>query len=195
MALFAVLPASVALGSRDPSAPVIAYLATLVAMFAVSSAYHSKGMSASLRSWLRRVDHAMIYVYIAGCCAPYCMGALGGGLLAWVLLGLTSAGAIIGALWKLTAFEAKRPWAAGLYLVLGWLGVFTLPSAFSRLGASALALVCISGMLYTCGAIVLASRWPDPAPEVFGYHEVWHAAVVAASGCYFAAVWFMPSLH
>jgi hemolysin III len=189
------VPAAVALGFHHPEPAAIAYGSTMVAMFLASSTYHSRSLPANWRPAMRRIDHAMIYLYIAGCCAPYSLGGLGGSTLGWGLLTLISAGAILGAVWKLLAFEANAKLAAGLYILLGWLGVFSLPEIFSRLGALELGLICASGILYTAGAAVLALRWPDPAPMVFGYHEVWHTAVVAASGCYFAAVWRMPTLR
>jgi hemolysin III len=75
-----------------------------------------------------------------------------------------------------------------LYVVLGWLAVLALPQLVRRLPTAATALMVVGGLLYTVGALVLARRRPDPAPAVFGYHEVWHAFMVAAAACHYAMI-------
>jgi len=86
-------------------------------------------------------------------------------------------------------FEASRRATSTAYIVLGWLAVLTLPDAAQRLSTGQLALMASMALLYTGGAGVLVAKWPDPAPEVFGYHEVWHTMVVVATACSFMLIW------
>lgn len=187
-ALIAALPAATALCLRHPDGGDATYAAALVAAFAVSAAYHLLPVPTETRQLLRRADHCTIYLYIAGCYTPMCLTAVGG-QAGWDLLAAVWAGAVAGVVLKLTGQERARVVSGTLYMALGWLGVVVLPDMVRAEGLSGLVLLCVTGLLYTAGAVVLLVRRPDPAPDTFGYHEVWHAAVVVASACYFVAVW------
>jgi hemolysin III len=143
---------------------------------------------------LRQVDYAMIPLYIAACMTPYLLLGVPGEV-SLVVLGLGWLWAAAAVLGTATCFEATRRLAAWAYLVLGWIPVVTLPEAVHRLSTPQLALLASMAFLYTTGAGVLATRWPDPNPEVFGYHEVWHTMVVVASACYFVLVWLLAAPH
>lgn len=187
-AALAALPAGAALLARRPGPVVGVYVLTLVALFATSAAYHLLPTGPVLRRRLRQADHSMIYVFTAASITPFCRYAVGGrggaavAALAW-------AGAAAGVAAKVVGFDRAQAPGAVLYVVLGWLAVITFPVALRRLDAAELALMAWVAGCYTLGAAVLFTRRPDPRPEVFGYHEVWHAAVVAASACYFCVVW------
>jgi hemolysin III len=190
VALLAALPAALALGWREPFAPVLIYAAALVALYAVSAAYHLLPLSAAWRDRMRRSDHAMIYVFTAASLTPFCVRVMGG-TLGWVVLSLVWAGAAAGVAIKF--FGSRRAFLLGsaLYLLLGWIGVLTFPAAL-RLGPAEFSLMVAMGLLYTAGAGVLFARRPDPVPHIFGYHEVWHCVVVLASACYFVLIWDLP---
>ncbi len=190
-ALVVGAPASVALVVHDPDPPVLVYAVALVATFAVSSAYHLGNVDPGRRSRLRRADHALIYAYIAACYTPFCLVGLPD-RLGLTLLAVVWAGAAVGMAVKLVGFERTRVLSGVLYIVVGWAGVFTLPRTVHHLDALELGLTVATGLLYTAGACVLCFRRPDPRPDTFGYHEVWHAAVVVASACYFVVVWTLP---
>ncbi len=192
-AFVAAVPAGVALAWREHGIAVLVYAACLVCLFGTSAAYHLWPMGPDRRRIAQRADHAMIYLYIAAAYSPFCLYVVGG-TVGDVVLAVVWAGAAVGIGAKLLAFQRSRAASAALYLVLGWLAALTLPEAVRRLGAVDLALLGFMGLLYTGGAVVLARRAPDPAPDVFGYHEVWHAAVVLACACYFAVVWTLPAL-
>jgi hemolysin III len=145
-----------------------------------------------VRRRLRQLDYAMIPVYIAGCITPYCLLGVPG-TLSSVVLGFAWFGAAAAVFGTAFCFEATRRLIASGYLALGWLPAVTLPEAINRLGAAELCLLVSAGLLYTAGAAVLATKWPDPDPEMFGYHEVWHTMVVIASGCYFVLVWSLAA--
>jgi hemolysin III len=170
------------------------YAVALVALYAASASYHLCSSSPTARRRLRQVDYAMIYVFIAASMTPYCLLGVPGEV-SLVVLGLGWFGAGIAVLAIGICFEATRRLTSSAYLVLGWLAVFTLPEAIHHLSAPQLALLGSMALLYTAGAGVLAARWPNPNPEVFGYHEVWHTMVVVASACYFVLVWSLAVPH
>lgn len=167
---------------------VVVYAVAMVLLYAVSASYHLLPVSERARYWLRRADHATIYVFIGAAYTPYC-GLVVRGRLGDVVLGLVWAGAAFGVAGKLTGFDRFRPLTGGLYMALGWLALVTLPEAVARLGLSDLFLLAAMGLAYTGGAVVLALRRPDPVPDTFGYHELWHSLVVVAGICYFVVVW------
>ncbi|MGH9054473.1 MAG: PAQR family membrane homeostasis protein TrhA [Acidimicrobiales bacterium] len=190
-ALVASVPAAVALAWRDQSPGVSLYTTALVGLFAVSASYHLLPLTPEQRRTMRQVDHAMIYAYMGASYTPFCLRAVGG-TLGWVVLSLAWAGCAVGICVK--AFKFRRTRIAGgvLYMLLGWLALVTVPRVVRHLDVSELVLLCVMGFFYTGGAVVLATRRPDPSPSVFGYHEVWHACVVLACLCYFAVVWGLP---
>jgi hemolysin III len=188
-ALVVALPAGALLVWRHgPGGGVVVYIVALVGLYAVSASYHLCSWAPKLRRRMRQADHAMIFVFIAASVTPYCLLAVPG-KFSDVVLGLVWLGAGGGVLAVVTRFEASRRLTATAYIVLGWLSVLTLPAAVHHLNARQFFLLALVGLFYTAGAGVLAARWPDPMPKVFGYHEVWHAMVVLASACGFALVW------
>ena len=163
------------------------YAVGLVALFGVSGAYHRGRWSTPARLRMQKLDHATIFVMIAGSYTPLCLMAIQG----WVgpvMLAVAWTGAIAGAALAFSSGPRTRVIKSTLYIVLGWVSVFAAPQLVDHLSAAELALVATGGVLFTVGAIFLATRWPDPVPHVFGYHEVWHVLVVAAVVCHFVAI-------
>ena len=178
----------VALASGTRAAAAVAiYAAALSGLLGVSALYHRVTWSPPVRRWLRRLDHGMIFVLIAGTYTPIALLVLSGPL-ADVLLVVLWAGALAGAALNLAWVEAPRWVTVPIYIALGWAGIAALPQLASTLGLTALMLVAAGGLLYTLGALAYALRRPDPAPAVFGYHEVFHALVVAAAAAHYAVV-------
>jgi hemolysin III len=161
----------------------LVYGASAVALYFVSTTYHVFARSDRTRRVMRRVDHSMIYILIAGSFTPICMLAMTG-WSRWLVLGLVWAGALTGAGVKLLAGHRFPRFGFALYLILGWAGV----AAFPALVAEPLRLVTalVAGLLYTVGAILFAARWPLPKARWFGYHEVWHSLGTAAGALLFA---------
>jgi hemolysin III len=106
----------------------------------------------------------------------------------WLLLVVVWSGAILGVTLKFVRIDGFSRVGGALYIILGWIGIATLPEALHNSPEAPLILVGIGGLMYTFGAVVLLRRRPDPNPLVFGYHEIWHALVVAASACHFTAI-------
>jgi hemolysin III len=129
----------------------------------------------------------MIYVLVAGTYTPFALLVLAP-TLGWTLLGIVWAGALAGVALSLVWIDAPRALSALLYVVLGWVGLVALPQLWNRVGAMAVVLLATGGLLYTLGAVVYARRRPDPAPRVFGYHEVFHVLVIVAAAAQFVAV-------
>jgi hemolysin III len=190
-AFFVAVPAGVALVIAAPTAlsraAAAIYALSLAGMYGTSALYHRMPWSPRARGWMKRLDHSMIFVLIAGTYTPFSLLVLSG---AWrpVVLSVVWAGAAVGIVLKMVRIDGLKALAATLYIGLGWMVVVASPQMVRGLPAPAVALLATGGILYTIGAIVLATRRPDPSPAVFGYHEVWHAMVVGASLCHFAAV-------
>jgi hemolysin III len=189
-AFFAAIPASILLLTiaRPPVARVAAaiYGVSLVALFGTSAAYHRLRWSERARARMRRLDHSMIYVLIAGTYTPFALLVL---RAPWsvVVLTLVVGGAIAGILIQVFAFQLRFVTSA-LYIVLGWLVLLAAPQVVQRLRISELLSLVIGGLLYTAGAITLATKRPNPSPRVFGYHEVFHLSTVVAAVCHYASV-------
>jgi hemolysin III len=174
--------------AQSPRAQVAAnvYGSSLVALFLVSALYHRRTWSPRTRSWMRRLDHAAIFVLIAGTYTPLCLllaPPLGRSLLtvAWV-------GALLGVGLSIFWIQAPKPLVALAAVVLGWVIVPTIPSVYAAVGGLGLSFIGVGGLAYTLGAVAYATRRPDPWPRTFGYHEVFHALVVLAAALHFAMV-------
>jgi len=163
------------------------YGLSLVALFGVSALFHRVTWSAGARRWMGRLDHAMINVLIAGTFTPLGLLVLSG-TLATVSLALVWGGALAGILLHVLWIDAPKWLSAVVYVVLGWSGTAALPELVSHVGWGPTALLALGGALYSAGAAVYTFRRPDPVPGVFGYHEVFHALVIAAALTHYAVV-------
>jgi len=190
-AFFAAIPAAILLLmlARPAAARIAAaiYGISLVALFGTSAAYHRLRWTARALARMRRLDHSMIYILIAGTYAPFVLLVLHA---PWstVLLSLVGGGAIAGILIQVFAFHRLRVVTSTLYIVLGWLVLLAAPELVQRLSVSQLVPLLVGGVLYTAGAITLAIKKPNPNPRVFGYHEVFHLTTVMAAICHYTSV-------
>jgi len=192
-AFFASLFAGVALVLVAPSKRAVAaamvYALSLSALFGVSALYHEVTWSVPVRRWMRRLDHSMIFLLIAGTYTPFGVLVLRG-TLALVVLAVVWSGALLGMTLNMVWIDAPKWFSAIVYISLGWVAVVAFPELGSQLGATATGLIVLGGVLYSAGAAVYALRRPDPVPEVFGYHEVFHALVIAAAVAHYVVVAF-----
>ena len=165
----------------------LVFSASVAAMLGASALYHRVVWSPRPRRWMRRLDHAAIFLLIAGTYTPFGLIALDG---AWriTVLAIVWSGALVAIVLRLAWIDAPRWVAAVLALGLGWVGVVALPEIYGGVGLPPLTLAAVGGLLYTAGALVYALRRPDPAPAVFGYHEVFHVLVIAAAACQYVAI-------
>jgi hemolysin III len=172
-------------GEAEKTSAVV-YTLSLVTLFGVSAAYHRPTWKPGPRQWMRRLDHAAIFVLIAGTYTP-----LTNTLLPDDRAGLRAViwgGALAGVLQSILWVTAPKPLIAVIYVTLGWSIVPYLKQMLAAVGPGPLALILVGGVFYSSGALVYARKRPDPVPEVFGYHEVFHALVCLAAVLHFAAV-------
>lgn len=179
-----LLMARVAAG--DARRAVLVYTLSLVTLFGVSAAYHRPTWSPVARQWMRRLDHAAIFVLIAGTYTALCLGLPPAD--ASTLRTFVWVGALLGVLQSVLWVTAPKPLIAVLYVALGWSIAPYMKTVYASVGGAPLALVLVGGVAYSAGAVVYAKKRPDPVPAVFGYHEVFHALVIVAAALHFAAV-------
>jgi hemolysin III len=156
---------------------------------AASAVYHVPTWPPRVSFWLRRVDHAGIYILIAGTYTPVGLLALNG-VMQRVVLAIVWGGAAVAIVLRFAWVGAPRWVAAVLGIALGWAGVAAMPQLAQHAGTAAVALLAAGGLAYTLGAVVYASRRPNPLPRVFGFHEVFHALTIVALTCQYVAIAF-----
>jgi hemolysin III len=163
------------------------YAASLSGLLGVSALLHRRDWRPTVRRQLRRLDHSMIFVLIAGTYTPIAGTVLHGSMRTAVLVTVWI-GALAGVVLTVAWIDAPK-WAAALpYVALGWVAVVAVPQLLDGLGVAGLSLLGLGGGLYTAGAVVYARKRPDPIPAVFGYHEVFHALVIAAAAAHYAVI-------
>jgi hemolysin III len=166
---------------------MIVYGLGLVLLFGVSATYHIFNWPPRVKDWLRRADHATIFVFIAATYTPLAFNVLDGwwriGVLAAIWI--CAAGGVAGAA---PFLRIPRRLLAGLYLAMGWLAVVALVPLTAALGWVAALLIAFGGLQYSLGAAVYAFKRPSPWPRVFGYHELFHLAVITASITFYVIV-------
>jgi hemolysin III len=175
-------------GPRQRFAAAV-FAVSVTMMLGASALYHRVTWRPNVRLWMRRIDHAGIYLLIAGTYTPVGLLVLDG---AWrvSVLAIVWTGALAAIVLKFAWVEAPKWLAAAIGIALGWVGVVAMPQLAHRSGAVAVVLLLIGGLAYTAGAVVYARRRPDPIPAVFGYHELFHALTLVAVACQYVAIAF-----
>jgi hemolysin III len=159
---------------------------TMVLMYTSSALYHALRVSERALVWLRKLDHAAIFLFIAGSYTPVLLQALEPSWRPWAL-GLVWVFAVLGVALKLVTLKAPRWLDTANYLGMGWLAVFLLPKL--ALNPWALGFLIAGGLAYSLGALVYAARWPNLWPRLVGFHGIWHVFVLLGStGMYFAVL-------
>ncbi|MGH3660579.1 MAG: PAQR family membrane homeostasis protein TrhA [Micromonosporaceae bacterium] len=159
------------------------------ACFGISALYHRRIWGPRGYQWMRRLDHAAIFLLIAGTYTPYCLLLLEPGA-ATVLLAVVWSGAGLGILLQLAWPDAPRWLSVPIYVALGWTAVVVMPQVLDRGGVTVLVLLLAGGLAYSVGALCYALKRPNPWPHVFGYHELFHAFTLAAAICHHIGVYF-----
>ena len=175
-------------GGRERFAVAI-YAVAITALFGASALYHRPTWSVPVRRWLRRLDHSSIFLLIAGTFTPFALLVMDGPLATAILI-VVWAGALSGIVLKFAWIDAPRWLTATVFVALGWVAVFAMPQLWSQLGAVPVLLLGVGGLLYTVGAVIYATKRPDPVPTVFGYHEIFHLLVIAAAAIQYSVVAF-----
>jgi hemolysin III len=165
------------------------FAGSVAAMFGASALYHRvMWPTPELRRLFAKLDHAGVYVLIAGTYTPCCLLVLTGAWR-WTILAVVWTGAAAAIVVKIVWSSTPKWVPASIGIGLGWVGVVALPQ-LTKIGIAGLVLLVAGGLCYTAGAVVYALRRPDPVPHVFGYHEIFHALVIAAAACQYVAIAF-----
>ncbi len=189
VAVAVTIPAGIVLTRVTPSGlpriAVLIYVLSLLALFSTSASYHLLTRSQRAQRTMRQLDHAMVYVLIAGTYTPVCLIALPRNVGVPFLITIWSAAAL-GITLKITWRAHKI--SGAMYLVIGWAALIILPWSYRMAGFISLLLLALGGIVYTVGAILFYLQRPQLKPLVFGFHEVWHVFTVVAVALQFAGV-------
>jgi hemolysin III len=178
--------------ARPGSAPLFSvaiYSLSVCGLFGVSALYHRRVWTPAGFQLMRRLDHSMIFIFIAGTYTPFSVLLLPPDK-ARLVLAIVWGGALAGVAMKLAWPHAPRWVGAPLYIALGWVAVFVLPDFLRHGGVTVLVLLAVGGVAYTVGAIFYALRRPNPWPRYFGHHEFFHACTLLAALCHHVALYF-----
>jgi hemolysin III len=178
--------------ARDGWRPLLGcavYAVTVCGLFGVSALYHRRVWGPHGYATMKRLDHAMIFLFIAGTYTPFCLLLLPE-RTARLLLTVVWAGALGGVVLKMAWPRAPRWLGVPLYGALGWTAIAVLPDILHHGGVTTVVLLIVGGAIYSLGALCYAFRWPNPWPRTFAHHEVFHAATLVAAICHNVAVYF-----
>jgi hemolysin III len=188
ISLFAGAGLIVAAPSGHARFAMAVYAVSLSGLLGTSALYHRVNWRRpEIRRWMRRLDHSMIFLLIAGTVTPFALLVMSGSLADALLIAVW-AGALAGIVVELIWVDAPKWVSTIVYVAVGWIGALGFPAIVVAAGVGAGALIAAGGVLYTAGAVVYARQRPDPNPAVFGYHEIFHVLVLAAAAAHFAAI-------
>ena len=157
---------------------------TMFLMYTSSSLYHLLPLGPKALRLFRRIDHIMIFLFIAGTYTPICLVGLKGAW-GWSMFGVVWGIALLGIVLKSMWLSAPRWLSTGIYLMMGWITMVAIYPLSQALSFTAICWLLMGGVAYSLGAFIYAIKKPDPFPGVFGFHEIWHLFVMAGSFCHF----------
>ena len=178
---------SVSWGTPIKMISLIIYGASLIFLFSASATYHTVNRKDKVLEIFRKVDHAAIFVLIAGTYTPFCVNAFTG-FWQWGMLTIIWSLALAGIIVKIFYIRSPRWLNAGIYVVMGWLGIIGAGQVFTALPVWVIFWLVAGGVIYTLGAVVYSTKIFNFVPGVFGFHEIWHIFVILAAAAHFVAV-------
>ncbi|MFT5202446.1 MAG: hemolysin III [Candidatus Aldehydirespiratoraceae bacterium] len=173
-----------------PRFVIALYAVAIAALFGISALYHRVDWSPPARARMKRLDHSMIFIAIAGTYTPIAVFALSSNTATIVLIAVWT-GALMGIAIRNLWPDAPKPLAAAPYIAVGWVAAFVMVDMWRSLGPAGFTLVAVGGLLYTVGAFAYAFRRPNPWPQMFGYHEIFHLFVIAGAALHYISVAFV----
>lgn len=165
----------------------------IITLMLMSALHHGIDGNAREEEFFRQLDYCAIFVMIAGAQSAFCL-ILMRNALGWSIFGLEWALAILGIFLKTACPRVPKKVTTGIYLLMGWMGIFLVPTLYDALGIPALSLLVAGGVIYTIGSAIFMWERPNPLPGVFGFHEIWHVMVVIASACHFLVMIYLLRL-
>jgi len=184
----AMIAVAAAVKGGSAGATTSIYCATVTLLFGTSALYHRLDWGPAARRLMKRLDHSMIFVFIAGTYTPIAALTLPRTPAMAVLIAVWS-GAVVGVGLQTLWPSAPRWLSAPCYIALGWVAVFVMPDLLHNAGVAAFVLIVAGGAIYTIGGVVYALKRPNPVPGVFGFHEVFHLCTLVAAACHYVAIW------
>lgn len=179
--------------STVPKPEPLAYVAiamfglSLILLYTASTVYHLVRASERVIKFLRKLDHSMIFVLIAGTYTPICLISLQGTLRWAMFVGIWTC-ALMGIIFKMVWFNAPR-WISTLsYVLIGWISIFLIPALSKTMSMGGIVLLFLGGVAYTLGAVIYATKWPRIKSNIFGFHEIFHLFVMVGSFCHYFMV-------
>ncbi|MCY6372297.1 PAQR family membrane homeostasis protein TrhA [Clostridium ganghwense] len=166
---------------------VIMFGVSLILLYTASSVYHLIKSSDKVISILRRLDHSMIFVLIAGTYTPVCLISLNGNLR-WIIFISIWCFALVGVLFKMIWFNCPRWLSTLFYVLMGWISIFLISPLSKAMNIKGLIWLVLGGVFYTTGAVIYATKWPKIKSQIFGFHEIFHLFVLAGSFCHYFMV-------
>jgi hemolysin III len=166
------------------------YSVTVTLLFGTSALYHRRTWSPRAHAVMKRLDHSMIFVFIAGTYTPIAALSLPRNSAIAVLVAVW-AGAVVGVGLKTVWPSSPRWLSVPCYIALGWVAAFVMPDLLHNAGVAALVLIVVGGVWYTLGALVYGFKRPNPYPGIFGFHEVFHGCTLIAATCHYVAIWLV----
>ncbi|MEO6887015.1 MAG: hemolysin III family protein [Jatrophihabitantaceae bacterium] len=164
------------------------YAVTVTLLFGTSALYHRLSWRPQTRMLMKRLDHSMIFVFIAGTYTPLVVLTLHHATAVTILI-IVWAGALGGVILQMAWPTAPRWLSVPCYIALGWVAAFVFPDMLHRAGVTAFVLIALGGIVYTIGAVIYGLKKPNPFPGTFGFHEVFHACTLVAAACHYVAIW------
>ena len=187
MGLIAMVAAAVHYGTQWHVVAFSIFGISMILLYAASTLHHSLQLSKRGSLLFERIDHIMIFVLIAGTYTPFCLVPLRGAW-GWSLFGTIWGLALAGTLFKIFWMKAPRWLSTAIYLLMGWIVIVAIYPPALSIPVGAMTWLVLGGLAYSLGAVIYGTKWPDPFPQVFGYHGIWHLFVLAGSFCHFWAI-------
>lgn len=170
-------------------AAMVVYTLSMLLLYTASTVYHSVRTSVIGRNFLRKLDHVMIYLLIAGTYTPMCVIALGNTAVGNWMLAAIWLMAALGTTLTLLWIKMPRALTSGIYIVMGWFSVLAIVPLHQRLSTYGFAMLLAGGVLYTIGGVLYALKWPGRNNPRFGCHEIFHVFIVLGSVCHFLMIY------
>ncbi len=185
--LIALVVASIRYGTAWHVIAFSIFGTSMILLYAASTLHHSLQLSERGSLLFERIDHIMIFMLIAGTYTPFCLIPLRGAW-GWSLLVAIWGLALAGTLFKIFWMEAPRWLSTAIYLLMGWIVIVAIYPLALSIPVGAMTWLVLGGLMYSLGAVIYGAQWPDPFPQVFGYHGIWHLFVLTGSFCHFWAI-------
>jgi len=189
VAFWALLQAALKYGTKWHVISFSVFGVSLIALYTASTLYHSLPLTEDGLRMFRRIDHIMIFVLIAGSYTPFCLVPLRG-TLGWTMFSLIWGIALGGIALKIWWLDAPQWLSLSIYIGMGWFAAVAIYPLAMAMPLAAFVWLIAGGVIYTIGAVLYGIKWPNPIPNVFGSHEIWHIFVLGGSFCHFCSVYY-----